>query len=235
MPSELAALVTSQATMEVIDKILMKAIDFVESLQAEASQLITYFDKIGKVIKEVSERQENSFLKRLETKDKARLLGAPLAHWEAQSTFALLVLPRGLFAVIYQNAQFFGDVSTRYLLPSIREVCRLLISAPHDKQTKAKTTLAKNTRNYTDEIRKLGQTHLPESYHCYGQQHRSSSRWINKNDVGGGTTTIISDPPGITWAKPSTHVVRACYRKQLVRTAIVMLYIFHRLTGGTPK
>lgn len=157
LSSKLSQLTTSKATMVVIQTALLDAIRYVDSLQAEISQLGFYFNKIAQIVKHVSDIQAARFLARVDHKieDSETLLpGLSLADCDAQEIFASLLTLRGYFAVVYQNAAFYDKISSAHLLPAIRDVLRLDITAADPEQEKQ--AFQQRTEKATQAIREEG-------------------------------------------------------------------------------
>ena len=64
--------------------------------------------------------------------------------------------------MVYRNAQFYDEVSPQFLLPAVREVCRLRVSASEWEQDDAMIKLDKSTQDAANRIWEKGRQRQEE-------------------------------------------------------------------------
>ncbi|KAI0532853.1 hypothetical protein GGR58DRAFT_147874 [Xylaria digitata] len=155
LTSSLAQLMSGQDMLQEVNKLLRKAIKVISELQDGVRRLVSYFHGISATIGVVVTSDCDHYLNLVQT------LGSDLGNEEllqvcAEELFHALVGLRGNFAVVHANACFYQEVSTKYIMPAMQEVCGLPIDQDMDAQIEARKKLEEATNNAASRIRQLG-------------------------------------------------------------------------------
>ncbi|KAI3395338.1 hypothetical protein diail_1394, partial [Diaporthe ilicicola] len=159
LSSQLEDLETSQATLDQISKFLLEAISSINSLQAEIWQLANYFDSISQDITTLVEAQCNVFINTLNRATSDNGLGEGCLALYAQDIYESLLQARSKFAVVQTQAIFYEQVSNDYIVPAIRDVCRLPIHLDREQQSIARNRLTESTNTAANAILEQGRAH----------------------------------------------------------------------------
>ncbi|KAI0554310.1 hypothetical protein F4679DRAFT_353211 [Xylaria curta] len=155
LTSLLTQLASSQDTLAGVNKFLRQAIRAISELQSEVRQLVSYFHGIHETIGVIVIAGCQNYLA-LAQKIGSEFDDKELRQLCAEDLFQALIGLRGNFAIVYANACFYQEVSTKFIMPAINEVCRLPIDGDENEQIKAQKKLEAGTKKAAKEIKKLG-------------------------------------------------------------------------------
>lgn len=230
LSTQLQMLRTSKQTMEHVGYILNQAIEYVGKLRSEIIQLANYFNTIAQIVTDIGSAQTERYLQLLEDKIKTdekeslllpsskTIMGISLSDWEAQEIFASLLTLRGHFAVVWENAAFYDRVSSQYLLPTVRAVSSLSITASKEDQIEELKKLKESTDDAAKAIREEGGKRLERARQYIdgnieaiaketGSLPMIKSAFERKQKLieEGVKNARIEDEPSASWNEDASH------------------------------